>query len=140
MQLNLPQYNHNIRKREEQLEIFCLVRKKWYILTPEEWVRQNVASHLINHGGYPQARVVFEPELNVAGKKMRPDIVVYCAQWKVDGVIECKAPFIDLDQKVLDQLGRYDRILEARWVGISNGLQHHFYSSDSGWSMVWPRL
>lgn len=140
MQLNLPQYNHNIRKIKEQLEIFCLVRKKWYVLTPEEWVRQNVTSHLINHGGYPLIRIVFEQELDVAGKKMRPDIVVYDYQWKVDGIIECKAPFIDLDQKVLDQLGRYDRILGARWVGISNGLQHHFYSSDSGWSKEWPRL
>ncbi len=139
MQLNLPQYNHNIRKRQEQLEIFCLVRKKWYVLTPEEWVRQNVASHLINHVGYPQARIVFEQELAVAGKKMRPDIVVFDSKWKVEGIVECKSPFIELDQKVLDQVGRYDRILQARWVGISNGMYHHFYSSESGWQVEWPR-
>ena len=139
MQLNLPQYNHNIRKRQEQLEIFCLVRKKWYVLTPEEWVRQNVAAHFIDHGRYPHARIVFEQELAVAGKKMRPDIVVFDSQWKVEGIVECKAPFIELDQKVLDQVGRYDRILQARWVGISNGIQHHFYSSESGWQVEWPR-
>jgi hypothetical protein len=139
MQLNLPQYNHNIRKRQEQLEIFCVVRKKWYVLTPEEWVRQNVTAHLFHHGGYPYARIVFEQELVVAGKKMRPDIVVFDSQWKVEGIVECKAPFIELDQKVLDQVGRYDRILQARWVGISNGIQHHFYSSESGWQGEWPR-
>jgi hypothetical protein len=140
MQLNLPQYNHNIRKNEELLEIFCLVRRKWYLLTPEEWVRQNLAVHLERYVGYPLARIAFEKELEVNGKRMRPDIVLYNPQWEVDGIIECKAPYIELDQKVLDQIGRYDRILQARWVGISNGLQHLFYNPESGWRQEWPML
>ncbi len=140
MHLNLPQYSHNIRKREEVLEIFCLVRRKWYLLTPEEWVRQNLVVHLERHVGYPLARIAFEKELEVKGKKMRPDIVLYNPQWEVDGIIECKAPSIELDQKVLDQIGRYNRILHARWVGISNGLQHYFYNAESGWHQEWPML
>jgi len=140
MQLNLPQYSHNIRKREELLEIFCVVRRKWYLLTPEEWVRQNLVVHLERHVGYPLARIAFEKELEVNGKRMRPDIVLYNPQWEVDGIIECKAPFIELDQKVLDQIGRYDRILQARWVGISNGLQHYFYHTELGWRQEWPML
>ncbi len=138
MQLNLPQYTHNIRKKAEQLEIFCLVRKKWYVLTPEEWVRQNVTKHLLSEKGFPIAFIAFEQELDVLGKKMRPDIVVYNALWQVEGIMECKAPFVDLDQKVLDQIGRYNRLLNANWIGVSNGIKHCFQWANLSWQETWP--
>jgi hypothetical protein len=138
MQLNLPQYNHNIRRGVHHLEIFCVVRKRWYVLTPEEWVRQNVLCHLNVHGNYPLSRIALEQELQMNGKRMRPDIVVYNTQLKVEGIIECKAPFVALDQLVLDQIGRYNRLMGAKWVGLSNGLHHAFCGDSGGWHDTWP--
>ncbi|MEY2764695.1 MAG: hypothetical protein RLZZ205_1119 [Bacteroidota bacterium] len=138
MQLNLPQYNHNIRRGVHHLEIFCVVRKRWYVLTPEEWVRQNVLCHLNVHGNYPLSRIALEQELQMNGKKMRPDIVVYDVQFRVEGILECKAPFVVLDQHVLDQIGRYNRLMGAKWLGLSNGLHHTFYRESGGWQEMWP--
>lgn len=138
MQLNLPQYNHNIRRVAQHLEIFCVIRKRWFVLTPEEWVRQNVLCHLNAHGNYSFMRIALEQELQVNGKKMRPDIVVYDAQLNVEGIVECKAPFVALDQGVLDQIGRYNRVMGAKWLGLSNGLRHVFYRQDEGWQELWP--
>lgn len=138
MQLNLPQYTHNIRKQGEQLEIFCIIRKRWYVLTPEEWVRQNVTMHLVRDKGFSISFIAFEQDLAVLEKKMRADIVVYNAHWKVEGVIECKAPFVELNQKTLDQIGRYNRLLNAQWIGMSNGLVHCFQQRDENWQEKWP--
>ncbi len=138
MHLNLPQYKHNIRKVGNQLEIFCLIRKKWYTMTPEEWVRQNVLCHLNVHSHYPLARIALEQVLQVKEKKMRVDIVVYDSDFKVEGIVECKAPFVELDQNAMDQIGRYNRVLGARWLGLSNGMHHAFYQESGGWQQLWP--
>lgn len=138
MHLNLPQYNHNIRRGANHLEIFCIVRRKWYVLTPEEWVRQNVLCHLNVHGNYPLSRMALEQELQMNGKKMRPDIVVYDTHFNVEGILECKAPFVALDQRVLDQIGRYNRLMGAKWLGLSNGLHHTFCWESGSWRDTWP--
>lgn len=138
MELNLPQYKHNIRKRDEQLEIFCFIRGNWYVLTPEEWVRQNVAQHFVEALHYSKSRIVFEFEIDVLGKKMRADIVVYNENFRIEGIVECKAPFVEIDQSVLDQIGRYNRVLEAKWVGVTNGKQHAFNQLNQGWNGFWP--
>jgi len=44
--LALPAYNPRLRRVEDQNEIFDPVRKKWIVLTPEEWVRQHVINTL----------------------------------------------------------------------------------------------
>jgi hypothetical protein len=69
---------------------------------------------------------------------MRPDIVVYDVQFRVEGILECKAPFVVLDQHVLDQIGRYNRLMGAKWLGLSNGLHHTFYRESGGWQEMWP--
>ncbi len=60
------------------------------------------------------------------GQKKRYDIVVY-KNLKPFLVVECKAPFISLDDEVTEQALRYNLILKAEYLMISNGIQDKLY-------------
>jgi hypothetical protein len=130
MQLNLPQYTFKYRENGNHLEIFCLIRKKWLVLTPEEWVRQNVMAHLVETCRFSESTIASEVTLELPIGKVRADIVVYDKNLKVRGIIECKSPMVSLSDEVLVQVNKYHTALNADWVGITNGMNHLFFKGD----------
>ena len=52
--LNLPLFDFKIKKEKEKNVIFDEIRKKWIILTPEEWVRQNFIKYILSKN-YPKS-------------------------------------------------------------------------------------
>lgn len=109
--------------------IFCPIRRKWLVTTPEEMVRQLLIIHLIEIG-YSKNRIAVEKKLLVNGKDKRFDIVVTDEQGKPLILTECKAPGIPVDQAVFDQAARYNMVIDAPYLLISNGLDNCFCFVD----------
>jgi len=58
--LNLPQYQIKTRQSGTQMEVFDAIRKKYLVLTPEEWVRQQFILYLIHEKEYPPTLISLE--------------------------------------------------------------------------------
>lgn len=137
MQLNLPQYTFNYRDNRGELEIFCILRKKWLVLTPEEYVRQHVIRYLNEFQGIAYHTMMSEVAITFPGGVSRADIVVYNANGSVLGIVECKAPQVQIDDNVLQQANRYHYGLGSQWILLTNGLKHVVFQ-DEGWKEGWP--
>jgi hypothetical protein len=140
LQLNFPQYTFNFREGKKSLEIFCLSRKKWVVLTPEEWVRQNTLAHLVHHAGFSIQWIAAEYAWGAVGGKGRSDIVVFKGNGNVLGIVECKAPVVKLDQENSHQLMSYQHFSQPKWVILTNGMQHLFWDvTEQKHLEDWPK-
>lgn len=126
VQLNFPEkYQIRLKQDQDKLYIFCVIRKKWLVYTPEEWVRQHVLNYLIIDLGYSTSAIALEVIVPITGMKKRADIVVY-QQEKPFIMVECKAPHIPITQATFDQIARYNIVLGSHFLMVTNGL-NHFY-------------
>lgn len=128
--LNFPTFNFRFKNSENKVSIFDEVRKKFVILTPEEWVRQHVVHYLIVEKKYPKALINVEKQLIQNGITKRYDVVAFKPDGSIYLLIECKAPEIKLNQTTFDQLARYNLILNATYLMVTNGLNHYFCEID----------
>lgn len=124
--LKLPEYDVRL-KESSPTEIFCLIRKKWLVLTPEEWVRQHFINLLISHLGYPKGLIKLEQSMSYFKNKKRSDITVMDRSGDVFLLVECKASDVPLDKKVMNQLSEYNKVLDSKYLSISNGLKHFIW-------------
>lgn len=102
--------------------IFCHIRKRFLVSTPEELVRQLMIQYLIHEGGYARGIIGIEKSITVNGLSRRFDIAVYDSQGNVSILIECKAPSIKLSQKTFNQVAAYNLEVKAPFLVITNGL------------------
>lgn len=110
------------RKKEKDKDyIFDVLRKRWLLLTPEEWVRQNFVQYLIHEKKYPATLIALEKEIWLGELKKRFDILVYDIYHKPWMIIECKASVIKLDEAVLQQALRYHSSVLVPFIIITNG-------------------
>lgn len=123
--LNLPKYPIRLKEVEGKKMIFDSVRKKFLVLTPEEWVRQNFIFYLATEKKMPLSLIAVEMGLTLNKTKKRSDIVVYNKTGNAWLIVECKAPSVKIDQKVFDQIARYNLTLNAEFLVVTNGLQHY---------------
>lgn len=124
-QLNLPSYEQRLKQENGKQYIFCQVRKKFLVLTPEEWVRQNLISFLSKEHGYPVSLMKIEREVKGGHRQKRADLIIYNTSGKPQLLLECKAPTEKLSNETFFQLGRYNRFINAALLLVSNGLQHY---------------
>ncbi len=122
IKIDYPPYQPKIKKENETTFIFDGIRKRWLILTPEEWVRQNILQYLIHVKKYPAALFAIEKEIQLGDLKKRFDIVVYDKNSKPWMLIECKEMNVVLDEHVLDQVLRYNITLQVPYLVITNGI------------------
>ena len=111
-------------------EMLDPLRQQYVALTPEEWVRQNLVQFLIQERGYPRGLMAAEKFVQVHGQPHRADLVVYDRQGSPLLLAECKEPSVNISQDTFDQIARYNRALRARYLLISNGLEHYCYAID----------
>jgi hypothetical protein len=122
-QLNLPEFAIRIKKEDEASLVYDQIRKKYVVLTPEEWVRQHFINYLISHLGYPRALINVEQGLKYNSLQKRSDIIVYSRDGEPLVLVECKAARYNLDQKVMEQGLMYNRTIGARYIIITNGVE-----------------
>ncbi len=121
-----------IQQREGINEIFDTVRKKWIVLSPEEWVRQNMLQYLLVIKKYSRSLMAVEKEIKLGELKKRCDIVIYNRQSQPWMIIECKEMNVNLSQKTIAQILRYHITLQSKFLIITNGsYTHGFEKSDT---------
>ena len=128
--LNLPTYSFNIKFKEQRKYIFDLIRKKYVLLTPEEWVRQNFLKYLVEEKKYPASLIAVEKEFKLNKLSKRSDVVVYNRLGQSFLIVECKATTVKIDQKVFDQIARYNMKLNVEYLVVTNGLEHYCCKID----------
>ena len=131
MKLNLPHYQFNIKKNDKAaLVIFDHLRQRYIPLTPEEWVRKNFVRFLIEEKQFPTALMGNEVSLLQNGIKRRCDTLVADIEGNPFVIVEYKAPSIPITQSVFDQIVRYNMVMKAKCLIVSNGLQHYCCKID----------
>lgn len=125
MQLNLPTYDYQIKRTTDGDQIFDCLRHKFVALTPEEWVRQHFIAFLIQHKNYPASLMANEIAISLNNTKRRCDTVVFDKTGKPLVIIEYKAESVEITQKVFDQIVRYNMVLKAQYLIVSNGMKHY---------------
>ncbi len=124
--LNFSAYDFRLKNSENKVHIFDVIRKKFVVLQPEEWVRQHVVHYLLKDKNYPKSLINVEKQLSVNNIKKRYDVVVYRSDGSILLLVECKAPSISIDQEVFDQIARYNMGLNATYLMVTNGVNHYY--------------
>lgn len=128
--LQFPRYQFRFKNSENKVAIFDEVRKKFIILTPEEWVRQHVVHYLMKEKNYPKSWVNVEKQIKINGLTKRYDVVVFNPDGSIYLLVECKAPEIKINQNTFDQIARYNMVIKAQYLMVTNGLEHYFCQMD----------
>lgn len=128
--LNLPRYPFKISQKDNVFYIFDEIRKKHLVFTPEEWVRQHFIKYLIKEKEVPAALMQIEGGLSLNQTRKRSDVLVYNGAGQKLVVVECKAPSVPITQATFDQAARYNSIYKARWLVVTNGLNHYYAQID----------
>jgi len=128
--LNLPPFAYKIKNSDANSLIFDALRKKYVVLTPEEWVRQHVVHYLIHHLHYPKSLMSIERGTSYNKLQKRTDLCVYNSNGKPHLLVECKAAHVPVTQEVVRQVSVYNQSLQAPFVVITNGLHHYCWQVD----------
>ena len=128
--LNLPQYPIKLKEEKGVQYIFDRIRKKYLVLQPEEWVRQNFIQYLIEEKGYSANLIEIEKGLKINELQKRADIVIYDKKAEPIVLIECKAPKIKINQSVFEQVARYNVVFKVPYLVVTNGLDHYCAKVD----------
>lgn len=124
--LNFPRYSFRFKNSENKIAVFDELRKKFVLLTPEEWVRQHVVQFLIKEKNIPKSLINVEKQLKVSGLIKRYDVLVYNPDGSIFLVVECKAASVPVTQDTFDQIARYNLALKATFLMVTNGIEHYF--------------
>jgi predicted type IV restriction endonuclease len=124
-QLNLPPITPNLKKEQGKVFIFDIIRKKYVVLTPEEWVRQHFVQHLIQNLHYPKALFRIESSLTYNRRQKRSDILIRDREGKPWMLVECKSDAIKLTQNAFNQIAVYNMTIGATYLAVTNGMVHY---------------
>jgi hypothetical protein len=129
-ELNFPRFSFRFKNSENKTAIFDEIRKKFVVLTPEEWVRQHTVKFLTETKKASKSFLNIEKAIQQNGLTKRYDIVVFQRDGGIKLLVECKAPEVKITQAVFDQIARYNLELNADYLMVTNGLQHYFCQMD----------
>lgn len=124
IQLNLPSYEFKTTQKEGKSHIFDAFRRLWVKLTPEEWVRQHFVRYLVEEKSFPANLIALEHSLKINRQSFRADAVVFSTDGKPLLLVECKAPTVKINQKVFEQILRYNFEFQVDFLIVTNGLVH----------------
>jgi hypothetical protein len=122
--LNLPTYSFNIKSEGERKLILDVIRRKYVVLTPEEWVRQNFIQYLADEKKFPLSLMSVERGFAFNQLKKRYDILVYNRLALPFALVECKAPDVRINHGAFDQIIQYNLSYKVKFLIVTNGLQH----------------
>jgi hypothetical protein len=123
--LNLPTYFFRIKEENGKKYIFDEIRRRFVVLSPEEWVRQHLVKYLSTIKSYPQQLMAIEKGFTQFRRKQRYDILIFNRNGEPLMIVECKAPGVEINQNVFDQASRYNLRHKASYILISNGINHY---------------
>ena len=122
--LNLPYADLKIKLVDGVSQVFDKVRKKYFVLTLEEWVRQHFLHFLNQHRQYPLGLMGIEKMVKYNNLRTRADIVIYDRGGNPIMLVECKSPKTKINQDVFLQIAKYNFKLKVKYLVVTNGLEH----------------
>ena len=122
--LNLPKVALKTKSVEGTIQVFDVIRKKYFVLTPEEWVRQHFIHYLNNEKNYPMGLMGVEKMVKYNALKTRADIILYTTEGKAKMIVECKAANVKITQDTFNQIAKYNFKLKVPFLVVTNGMQH----------------
>jgi len=128
--LNFPNYHFKYKKVKDKTYIFDIVRKKFYLLTPEEWVRQHILHYLIFTKKYSKNLIAVEKKIEINQTFRRFDVVVFNHNMQAYILIECKSPDVKISQSTFDQINQYNWLIKAPYLFLTNGMKHYICLVD----------
>lgn len=128
--LSLPIYKLKMKSEAEKTYIFDVVRKKYLLLTAEEWVRQNFIHYLNKEKKYPLGLMGVEQMVKYNSLKTRADIVLYNTVGKAHIIVECKATDVKITQDTFNQIAKYNSQLKVKYLMVTNGMNHYCCKMD----------
>lgn len=131
LKLSFPNYEFRLKKIDEKRFIFDEIRKKYIELTAEEWVRQNCIKFLINEKKYKSQLIAVEKKIILNNLTKRFDIIAYNNNGDPNLLVECKAPNIAIKQETFDQILSYNRVINSKYLMITNGIIHYYCKIDN---------
>ena len=131
LKLSFPNYEFRLKKIDEKKFIFDEIRKKYFELTAEEWVRQNCIKFLINEKKYKSQLIAVEKKIILNNLTKRFDVIAYENNGDPNLLVECKAPNIAIKQQTFDQILSYNRVINSKYLMITNGIIHYYCKIDN---------
>jgi hypothetical protein len=138
-ELNLPEYSFRFTGEPGREMIFDPIRMKYVRLTPEEWVRQNFAQYLVQHGRYPRGLIIIEASFRLYNTRKRIDILVHRRTTEKVMIVECKADTVDISKEVIEQAATYNMQFRVPYLVITNGMVNiaiRFKDDYSAWDQL----
>lgn len=123
--LQFPPIKLSAIERDGKTLVLDTIRNIYVVLTPEEWVRRHAVEFLMTHCRVPRLLITEEFPVNINSTAQRADIVVFDRQAHPFILVECKAPHVKITRQVIDQALRYNAVVQARYIAITNGLKHY---------------
>lgn len=130
--LNFPHFQFDLKKEDNKILIFDIIRRKHLILTPEEWVRQHLIHFLVFTKLFPRSLIKVESGLKYHKQSKRADLIVFDTEGGVLLLAECKAPTIEINESALFQIGIYQKSISPRYLLVTNGMVHLTWEKDPG--------
>ena len=128
--LNLPKVALKTKSVEGTIQVFDVIRKKYFVLTPEEWVRQHFIYYLNKEKNYPMGLMKVEKMIKYNSMQTRADIVLYNKEGKSNMIVECKAPEVKITQDTFNQIAKYNFQLKVDFLVVTNGIKHYCCQMD----------
>jgi hypothetical protein len=132
VKLIFPAISARIKEENGIKHIWDSLRGRWLVLTPEEWVRQHAIAWLVAERHIPELRISQEYPVNINGQRQRADIVVIDECAKPHILVECKAPEVAIDNEVVMQATRYNAVVGARYIVLTNGKKLYCFEHVEG--------
>jgi type I site-specific restriction endonuclease len=129
IKLNFPEFEFKLKKTESKTFIFDFVRKRYFLLTPEEWVRQHVLHFLVSNK-IPTTHSAVEKKITINNLNKRFDVVVFDRNYNPLMLVECKSPSVEINQGVFDQISIYNLKIRSKFLMITNGLNNLYFKID----------
>ena len=130
--LSFPAVKLRIVLREGRTLVWDSLRGMYLVLTPEEWVRRHLIEYLISSCGAHPLRIVQEYAVALNGSPQRADVVVVDENGHPLLLAECKAGDVVIDEKTFAQAVRYNSVLDARYIILTNGMRHYCFEFREG--------
>ena len=124
IKIEYPFKKPSLKSENDKETVFCVIRKRWILLTPEEWVRQHFIHYLIHERHYPKTLFRIESGLTYNKLQKRSDILIFDRAGKPWMLIECKSADIRLSQKAFNQVAVYNMTVNAKYLAVTNGMAH----------------
>lgn len=137
--LNFPkEFQFQIKNERSKVYIFDEIRQKFLVLTPEEFVRQHIIRYFKDTLNLSKSAFILEKKIELNKTNKRIDIMIVNKN-SVEYLIECKAPNIEITEKSFEQIARYNSVIQAKKILLSNGINHfllEYHQESNSYTLI----